>query len=171
MGKINIRLDEEGEEKLTAGSTVPVNTVSGTDLSRLAEYSNKINTIGRGFNKMHAPLYVQDFSIAYDLTSNLLYEATRKDLKADAELQVAESIAYLENAKEYLDSKDIKDTAEARKRYVPLDPRVQAAAEAKAQTSAVVYFLKTKLISFKMAIESTKKIAYGDMYLSPDEGV
>ena len=170
MAKVNIRLDDDGEENTTAGSIVPIGSINGTDLSRLAEYSNKISTIGRGFNKMHAPMYIQDFSIAYDIASNLLYEATRKDLEADGKLQVAESIAYLENAKGYLDAHDIKDTAEARKRYVPLDPGVQTAAEVKAQTTAVVYFLKTKLVSFKMAIESTKKIAYGDMYLSPDEG-
>lgn len=159
-------------EEPTIGTLTPVGSSNApTEIQRLAAYANKISTIGRGFNKMHAPIYIQDFSIAYDIAANMMYEAMRKDMQADSALKVAESIAYLENAKEYLIAHDIKDTSEARKQYVPIDPAVQAAADRKAQTTAVVSFLKHQLIQFKMAIESTKKIAYGDMYLSPEEGM
>ena len=156
MGDIALRLDEPEDH---------------IDVTQIVKYANKINEIGHGFNKMMAPIFLRDFIIAYDITSNALAKATRKDMEADNQLQVAESIAYLENAKAYLDSKDIKDTAEARKRYVPLDPGVASALDTKARTAALVSLLRTKLVEFKMAIESVKKIAYGDMYMSPDEGM
>jgi hypothetical protein len=146
-------------------------TLDPVDVTHIIAYARKIHDIGQGFNKMTAPLYIRDFIIAYDITSNALAKATRKDMEADNTLNTAESIAYLENATAYLTAHDIKDTAEARKRYVALDPGVKTALDAKAKTAAMVSLLKTKLIEFKMAIESVKKIAYGDMYLSPDEGM
>ena len=175
MKEIKLRLDDEPIKKLeepTIGTLTPIGSSNDpTEIQRLAAYANRIATIGRGFNKMHAPLYIQDFSIAYDIASNMMYEAMCKDMQADSALKVAESIAYLENAKEYLDAHSIKDTSEARKQYVPIDPEVRTAADRKAQTTAVVSFLKHQLIQFKMAIESTKKIAYGDMFMSPEEGM
>ena len=149
--------------KVSSGSSLKL------DVTKILEYSKKISEIGRGFNKMTAPLYIRDFSIAYDITSNMLFEVIRQNLKADNELQIAESIAYLENAAAYLESKNIKDTAEARKRYVPLDPAVRIAMDVKAESDALCSFLKTKLHEFKTAIESVKKIAYGDQFMSPDE--
>jgi len=175
--KLRLDGDEESSSFITEPKDVipiaPISSVSGIkiDITRIAEYSRKIEHIGQGFNKMTAPLYIRDFSIAYDITSNMLFEVTRKDMDADNKLQFAESIAYLENASAYLSARDIKDTAEARKRYVPTDPGVQHALAVKAETAALMIFLKTKLQEFKMAIESVKKIAYGDMYMSPDEGM
>lgn len=169
---VKLKLDDQEATDIAIGVAAPIGSATAqTDIGRLAEYSNKIATIGRGFNKMHAPLYIQDFTIAYDIASNMMFTAMREDLKADAALQEAESIAYLDNAKAYLDARDIKDTAEARKRYVPLDPQVKAAADRKAQSAAMVQFLRNKLIEFKMAIESVKKVSYGDMYLNPEEGM
>lgn len=173
---VKLRLDGDDEQIVAEdkiGAVVPISPVSGiqVDVTKIAEYSRQIAQIGRGFNKMTAPLFIRDFSIAYDITSNLLFEATRKDLEADNKLQLAESMAYLEKAASYLAARDIKDTAEARKRYVPMDADVQNALAVKAETTALVCFLKAKLQEFKMAIESVKKIAYGDMYMSPDEGM
>lgn len=172
---VKLRLDSDIPtcDEVQIGAFLPPvgSSNAPTEIQRLAAYANKISTIGRGFNKLHAPLYIQDFSIAYDIAANMMYEAMRKDMQADGALKTAESIAYLEKAKAYLDAHSIKDTSEARKQYVPIDPAVQAAMEHKAQTTAAVLFLKHQLIQFKMAIESTKKIAYGDMYLSPEEGI
>ena len=159
MGEVALRLDD------------PSILDEPTDVTEIVKYSNKIKDIGHGFNKMMAPLYLRDFIIAYDITSTALAKATQKDMEADNQLQVAESIAYLENAKAYLDSKDIKDTAEARKRYVPLDAAVAMALDRKARTTAMVSLFRTKLQEFRFAIESVKKIAYSDQYLSPDEGM
>ena len=155
-------------EKQLCKRSVDLETI---DVTAILSYANKIQEIGQGFNKMTAPIYIRDFSVAYDLTSNALFKATRLDLEAEKELKMAESIAYLENAKAYLDSKGIKDTADARKHYILLDPGVQHAMDRKAQTTALVYLLKTKLQGFKSAMENVKKIAYGDLYLSPDEGI
>jgi hypothetical protein len=141
------------------------------DVTAVARYSKRIAEIGQGFNRNTAPVFIADFSIAYDITSSLYYDALKQDLKAANELDIAESIAYLENAGGYLESHGIKDTADARKRYVPLDEAVRVAADRKAETTALVAFLKSKLLEFKTAIESVKKLAYGDNFVSPDEGI
>jgi hypothetical protein len=177
MREIKLRLDDTPIPEEKIGSVVrvgsPVAPVAGQpiDMTRLVDYSRKISQIGQALNKSLAPIFIQDFSIAYDITSNMLYEAIRQDLTADTKLKVAESIAYLENAKEFLTARDIKDTSEARKQYVPLDPEVQTAAEVKAKTTAMVSFLKSKLTEFKGAIESVKNIAYGDSFMSHEEGM
>jgi len=141
------------------------------DVTRIAQYSKLISQIGQGMNKMKAPLFIRDFSIAYDITSNLLFDVTRRNLRAEHDLEIAESIAYLENARAYLEAHGIKDSADARKRYIPLDPAVIKATSIKNETEALASFLKIKLNEFKMSVEAVKKIAYGDIYLSPDEGM
>jgi len=177
MSDIKLRLDPDDLDgelvqiKVGAISQLPVLSHTTIDITSILMYSNKIKEIGSGFNKMTAPLFIRDFSIAYDITSNMFFEATKKDMQASNRLEIAESIAYLENAGSYLASKNIKDTAESRKRYIPLDPEVQQAMNLKAETAAVVAFLKCKLQEFKTAIESVKKISYGDQFMSPDEGM
>lgn len=168
--EIKVRLDDDEDGSFPAQPTSTSLALNGSlDVTAIIQYSQKIEQIGLGFNKMTAPLFIRDFSVAYDITSNILLEAMRKDLEAGNKLELTESIAYLENATAYLAAKGIKDTAEARKRYVPLDPEVQVAQTEKAKTTAVLAFLKCKLSEFKQAIESTKKIAYGDIYMTQDE--
>lgn len=138
--------------------------------TRLVEYTAKIKDIGSGFNPMVAPLYLRDFIMAYDITGSALAKSMKCDLEADNALDVAEAIAYLERAGDYLKEKGVKETVESRKYYVSLDVDVQAAKSAKAKTTALVAFYRTKLQEFRMAVETIKKIAYGDNFKSPEEG-
>jgi hypothetical protein len=141
------------------------------DITQIVKYTKKINDIGNGFNKMLAPIYLRDFIMAYDLTSQVLLKVTKADIDADSALKMAEAIAYLDRAKAYLDQREIKDSAEARKRYIPLDPDVIIASETKAKTEAMVAFLKNKLATFRISHDDVKKIAYADEYQSPNEGM
>jgi len=134
------------------------------DMTRVIEFTRKIQDISKGFNTQLAPIYLRDFIIAYDLTNALLAKAVRTDLRADAFLKQVESIAYMDNAHEYLEQRGIKDTAEARKRYVPIDPDVMKAQDTKARTAAMVVFLKNKLFEFRLAHDDVKKIAYSSDY-------
>src|ERR1035437_2418897 len=106
------------------------------DITRLAYYVNKIEELS-SMNKMMAPRYLQDMIMGQDVAANLLAKATQADSRAKAKLDYSESIAYLENAKAYLDTNGIKDTAEARKRFVDIDPDVVAAKDAKASSEAL----------------------------------
>ena len=87
------------------------------DVTRLAQYVNKIEELS-SINKMMAPTYLRDFIMGQDVAANLLAKAMQADSRAKAKVEYAESIAYLERAREYLESKQIKDTSEARKQYV-----------------------------------------------------
>jgi hypothetical protein len=169
MSEIKLRLDEDFADDVFPRQPTDLMVADNFDITAIIKYSQKIEQIGLGFNKMTAPLYIRDFSVAYDVTSNMFFEAIRKDMEAGNALELAESLAYLENATSYLETKGIKDTAEARKKYVALDIGVQKAATEKAKTAALVAFLKCKLSEFKTAIESVKKIAYGDLYMTQDE--
>ena len=113
---------------------------------------------------MLAPMYIRDFIVAFDLTNSLLARAVRTDLRADSFLKQSEAIAYLDRAGPFLKEKGIKDTAEARKRYVPMDPDVLTAHDAKARTAAMLVFLKNKLSEFRYAYDAVKKIAYSNDY-------
>lgn len=142
------------------------------DLDKVAAFTKKIADISQGFNTMLAPIYLRDFIMAIDVTNNLLARAIKSDLQADAALKQAEAIAFLDNAIDYLKDRGIKDTAEARKRYIPIDENVMRAAEIKAQTEAMVSFLKNKMFEFRLAHDDVKKIAYSNDYQnnSPYEG-
>src|ERR1035437_1249613 len=96
------------------------------DITRLAVYVNKIEELS-SINKMMAPRYLQDYIIGQDVAANLLAKAIQTDSKAKAKLDYVESVAYLEKAREYLEKHGIKDTSEARKQYVNVDPDVVAA--------------------------------------------
>lgn len=146
-------------------------SLESIDVTRLVEYTKKIKEIGQGFNPMLAPIYIRDFIVAYDITLTYLAEATKADLRADAAVKQAESIAFLDRAGDYLEGNSIKDTAAARERYICIDSDVIAAKEAKAKTAAIVMFLKNKLQEFRMAHDDIKKIAYADQYQTDNEGV
>jgi len=130
------------------------------DMNKIVIYTGKIKDIGQGFNSMLAPMYLRDFIMAYDITNIALSKATQIDLQLDTLLNTAESIAYLDKAKVHLVSRDIKDSSEARKRYIPVDPDVIKVANLKAKAAALVAFLKNKLIEFRFAHDDVKKIAY-----------
>ena len=140
------------------------------DITQLAEYVNKIEELS-SISKMMAPVYLRDFIVGQDIATTLLAKAVKIDSKAKAKLEYLESIAYLENAKAYLDNKSIKDTSEARKQYVNIDPDVVQAKDTKAQTEAMVILLKGKCGELRMAHDDLKKIAYGDTNMTPYEGM
>lgn len=139
------------------------------DITRLAGYVNKIEELS-SISKMMAPVYLKDFIMGQDCAAHLLARAMQADSKAKARLEKAESIAYLEKAREYLLKHEIKDTSEARKQYVNIDEEVLLAKDQRAQTEALVSLLKSKLSQLRQAHDDLKKIAYGDMNLTPYEG-
>lgn len=140
------------------------------DVTKLVEYTRKIKDIG-SLQKMMAPIYLKDFIEAIDVSSTMLSAAVQLDLKADASLKQAEAIAFLDRAGDYLKQKGIKDSAEARKKYIDIDPDVLAAKNEKARTAALVVFLKNKVQEFRLAHDDVKKISYGDQQLSNWEGM
>lgn len=140
------------------------------DVTQLAEYVNKIEELS-SVSKMMAPVYLRDFIIGQDVAATLLAKAVQADNKAKAALEFAESTAYLENAKAYLDAKGIKDTSEARKQYVNIDPKVLEAKDRKAMTEATVVLLKSKLSELRQSHDTLKKITYGDTSMTSYEGM
>lgn len=140
------------------------------DITQLAEYVNKIDELA-SINKMMAPVYLRDYIMGQDVAANLLAKAMQADSRAKARVEQAEAIAYLERARDYLESKGIKDTSEARKQYVNVDPDVLAAKDNRAKTEALVSLLKSKLSQLRQAHDDLKKIAYGDQNLTPYEGM
>lgn len=140
------------------------------DITQLAVYVNKIEDMA-SINKAMAPVYLRDFIQGQDVAVNLYARAVKADAKAKARLEYVESIAYLENAKAYLESKSIKDTSEARKQYVNIDPDVVEAKDQKAQTEALVILLKGKVSELKQAHDDLKKITYTDSNMTDFEGM
>lgn len=140
------------------------------DITQLAEYVNKIGELS-SVSKMMAPTYLRDFIQGQDVAITLLARAITLDGKAKARLDYVESIAYLENAKAYLDAKGIKDTSEARKQYVNIDPDVVAAKDKRAQTEALVVLLKGKISELKQAHDDLKKVTYADTNMTDYEGM
>lgn len=140
------------------------------DITQLAEYVNKIEELS-SVNKMMAPVYLRDYIMGQDVAANLLAKAMQSDSRAKAKVEQCEAIAYLEKAREYLESKGIKDTSEARKQYVNIDADVLAAKDNRARTEALVSLLKSKLSQLRQAHDDLKKIAYGDQNMTPYEGM
>lgn len=159
------------EEDVVAATIVRIeNSMRKIDLTKIAAYTNKINDIGKGFNTMLAPIYMRDFIMAYDLANLAYSRIIQCDIEVDTLVNMAEAIAYLDNAAKHLKDRNIKDTAEARKRYVFVDQGVVAATNLKAKTSALASFLKNKLIEFRCAHDDVKKIAY-DKSDTGNEGI
>ena len=131
------------------------------DVTEIITYSKKVENLHE-VTRMLAPIYIRDFIMAFDLSSSMLSNVVRYEMVAKNNLDTAESIAYLDKAGDYLKSKDIKDTAEARKRYVDINEEVMEARDVLAQVTALASLLKNKLVMFKAAHDSLKKIIYGD---------
>lgn len=140
------------------------------DITQLAQYINKIQELS-SINKMMAPTYLRDMIVGQDVAAHLLAKAMHSDSKAKSKVEYAESVAYLERAKDYLESHSIKDTSEARKQYVNIDTDVMAAKDNRAMTEALVSLLKSKLSQLRQAHDDLKKIAYGDQNMTGYEGM
>lgn len=143
---------------------------SSIDVSELVHYLEKVNDIP-SINKMMGAVYLRDFIKGQDIASALLAKAVKEDIRAKSRLDQAEAIAYLDKAPDYLREKNIKDSSEARKQYVDIDPDVIAAKEEKAKTEALVTLLKNKLLILRQAHDDLKKILYDDQYMTPYEGM
>lgn len=140
------------------------------DVTTLAAYLDKVKDIA-SVNKMMGAVYLRDFIEGQDVAGALLASAVQADVKAKSRLEQAEAIAYLDRASDYLREKNIKDSSEARKRYVDIDPDVIAAKEDKAKTEALVALLRNKLSILRQAHDDLKKILYGDQHMTPYEGM
>jgi hypothetical protein len=136
-----------------------VEKVDKVDITRLATYVNKVQELA-SINRILAPAYLRDMIVGQDVAANLLAKAIQADSKAKARLDYAESIAYLEKAREYLGRNDIKDTSEARKQYINIDPDVVAAKDVKASTEALVVLIKSRLNELRQCHDDLKKIIY-----------
>lgn len=141
------------------------------DVTKLVQYTRRIQEIGQGFNPSLAPIFIRDFIMAYDITNVYLAEATKADVRADTAIKYSEAIAYLERAGTYLKDREIKDSNAAREKYIPIDPDVMAAREIKAKTTALCKFLYNKLQEFRSAHDSVRKIAYSQTFQSDHEGM
>ncbi len=120
---------------------------------------------------MMGATYLRDFIEGQDVAGLLLAKAVQADIKAKARLEQAEAIAYLDYATSYLQSKNIKDSSEARKRYIDIDDSVIAAKDHKAKTEALVSLMKNKLSVLRQAHDDLKKILYGDQHMTGYEGM
>lgn len=140
------------------------------DAATLAKYLDKVSEIA-SINKVMGAVYLRDFIIGQDVAGQLVSKAIQADLRAKAKVDYAKSVAYLDRAADYLVSHKIKDTAEARKMYVDLDPDVQAALDNKAKTEALVHLMKNKSSILRQAHDDLKKILYGDNNGTPWEGM
>jgi hypothetical protein len=145
------------------------NELQTIDVTKLVEYSEKIKEIG-SLNKMLAPNYLRDFIMAMDMTSSMLSKAVQTHLKAKAELDKAEAIAYLDRATDYCRNNDIKISNGVREKYVDLDEDVVKAKEKVAAAEAMVTFLKNKYQAFRCAHDDVKKISFNDVQGTGFEG-
>lgn len=145
-------------------------TLTSIDVTSLAEYLEKVKDIA-SINKMMGATYLRDFIQGQDVAGALLAKAIQADVKAKSRLEQAEAIAYLDKASEYLREKNIKDSSEARKRYVDIDPDVMTAKDNKAKAEALVSLLKNKLSILRQSHDDVKKILYGDNNMSQWEGM
>lgn len=140
------------------------------DVTSLVKYLDKVKEL-HSINKMMGAAYLRDFIEGQDVAGVLVAKAIQADIKAKAELERAEAIAYLDNAADYLKAKGVKDTSEARKQYVSLDEGVIAAQDKKAQTEAMVSLFKNKLSILRQAHDDLRKILYGDNHMTGYEGM
>jgi uncharacterized protein YqgV (UPF0045/DUF77 family) len=141
------------------------------EFKKVMEISQKIHDLDRHSNTMYAPSLIKDFIVGVDLTVNLLAKAVRDESRASAKLKQAEAEAYFDRAQDFLKSRGVRESSEAKKMYIAMDPEVIEASEVKAKAEAIATLLKNKLQELRMAHDSVKKIAYsGDYHNSPNEG-
>lgn len=145
-------------------------SVPAIDVGRLATYLDKVKDIA-SVSKMMGAVYLRDFIEGQDVAGQLVAKAIQADIKAKARLERAEAIAYLDRAGDFLASKNIKDSSEARKRYIDIDEDVIAAKDHKAMTEALVSLMKNKQSILRQAHDDLKKVLYGDTHMTPYEGM
>lgn len=145
-------------------------SVPAIDVGRLATYLDKVKDIA-SVSKMMGAVYLRDFIEGQDVAGQLVAKAIQADIKAKARLERAEAIAYLDRAGDFLVSKNIKDSSEARKRYIDIDEDVMAAKDHKAMTEALVSLMKNKQSILRQAHDDLKKVLYGDTHMTPYEGM
>ena len=145
-------------------------SLNQVDITQLSIYLDKAKKIA-SVSKMMAGVYLQDLIVGQDIAGQLLAKAIQADIRAKSKLDEMEAIAYLDKASEYLKERNIKDSSEARKRYVDVDSDVIAAKDNKAKTEALVALLKNKLNVLKMSHDDLKKITYGDSNMTQFEGM
>lgn len=143
------------------------------EFEKLAKIEVKIKDLAKGVSTMQAPAMMRDFILGYDVANTMLAKAIKEDMRATNKLKEAEGIAYYDEAPHYLAEKGVKDSSEARKKYLPLDANVQEAQEKKQKTEALVGLLKGKVQTMRMAHDAVKKMAYSSDYAnnSPFEGL
>lgn len=147
--------------ELTLKETVVIEkALSELDLTKVIEYSKKIDGFTKGLNTMLAPIVLKEFIQAFDETSMLLSKAVRLEMKAQESLKHAEGVAFLENATDYCKEMNLKPTGEIRKHYVYIDEGVIEAKDTLAKCTAMTTFLKNKLQAFRLCHDDAKKIAY-----------
>jgi hypothetical protein len=140
------------------------------DITALATYLEKVGEIA-SVSKMMGAVYLRDFIQGQDVAGMLLARAVQADIRAKARLEQAESIAYLDRASDYLKTRNIKDSSEARKMYIPIDVDVVKASDEKAKCEAMVCMMKNKLSILRQAHDDLKKILYGDQHMTGYEGM
>lgn len=145
------------------------NELQQIDVTKLVEYSKKINEIG-SLNKMLAPNYLRDFINAMDMTSSMLSKAVKQNLECKAQLDRAKAIAYLDKAADYCSNNDIKISNGVREMYVDLDQDVIDAKNKFAASEAMVLFLKNKYQAFRCAHDDVKKISFNEVQGTGFEG-
>ena len=133
---------------------------------KMLEIANKIENIAQHSNPLTAPMLIRDFVVGLDIANDLLADAIKADLRAHASLKQAEAEAYFDRAPVYLKQKGVKESSEAKKTYIPIDPMVMANADRKAQTESLVTFLKNKLQILRCAHDDVKRMAYASEYTS-----
>lgn len=131
------------------------------DLSVIATYVDMAKNIA-SVSKMMAPVTLQSLIEGQDLAGDLLSKVIQQDVLVSNKLSEAEAIAYLEKSTDFLQSKGLKDTSEARKQYVEMDPDVLALRNKKAMLEAFTSMLKNKLSILKQAHDDLKKIHYAE---------
>lgn len=151
-------------------SEVVKTDLKSLQLDRLKEYDEKMRDLGKAFSKMMAQVYLKDFIMAIDIVNDLQAKATQTLGVAERNLKYVEGVAFFERAIDYFEKHNIKDTAEARKRYVDIDPEVQEATELRDKSIAIVKYLNTKMQAYRMCHDDIKKVVYGDNFMTGYEG-
>lgn len=129
-------------------------------VGQLARFDKKVREIAT-MSPAKAGLYMQDFLEAQDLAGTFLSQAVRYELEAKKLVDEAEAIAFIDKAAAYLLSNKVRDSAEARKKYIPLDAGVQKAQDTHARATAQAVLLKNKLNLYRQAKDDVKKLVYG----------
>lgn len=130
------------------------------DIDVIDRYIEKLADIRKVTNTMIAPGYIQDFIIAYDVTNNLLSTMTGIYNMSEILKDTAEANAFMTRATPYLESVNQKDTVEAKKQFIALDPIVQRATMLNKEAERLMQSLRIKLQTFRMAHDAVKKMAY-----------